>query len=92
MDHRFSTDHYSSTFSALGATLFDVLRPLDMADLERTMMKDKDDYRNAWKWHIDQLAKLALAAGVDYPEYIRVQKTLRDWLESAITYIGDIHE
>lgn len=47
--------------------------------------KDPEQYRAAWQAHISNLASLALAAGIQYDEYIAAKKRLEEWLDQAVT-------
>jgi len=47
--------------------------------------KDPAQYKQAWQWHIDQLASLALAANIPYHHYVEVKATLEGWLTEAVT-------
>jgi len=41
------------------------------------------EYKQAWQWHIDQLASLALAGDIDYEAFISVKRELETWLKYA---------
>jgi len=41
-------------------------------------------YKEAWTWHIEQLATLALAAKIEYNEYVEMKEDLLTWLDKAI--------
>lgn len=45
--------------------------------------KTREQYINAWQWHIDQLAILALAAKVEYSEYTETKARLESWITDA---------
>lgn len=51
---------------------------------ERKVRDDKTHYRNAWEFHIDELALLALRAGADYSDFRNVRDILNGWLAKAL--------
>lgn len=52
---------------------------------DKDSTRNLDDYKAAWQYHIDQLAKLAIPARIDYDRYRRTKVELEVWLQDAIT-------
>jgi len=46
--------------------------------------RDPEQYRQAWQAHINNLAALALAAGINYDEYVAAKQRLEQWLDTAL--------
>lgn len=51
--------------------------------------KSLEQYRQAWEHHIKELASLALAANVEYTEYVQVKDQLEHWLKTALTNFSE---
>lgn len=47
------------------------------------------EYKEAWTHHINQVAALALAAKIDYDEYVSVKAHLLEWLDEAIANLSN---
>lgn len=46
--------------------------------------RSKEQYKRAWEHHIQELATLALAAKIDYNEWVEIKQDLEEWLDKAI--------
>lgn len=46
--------------------------------------RQRNQYANAWIAHIDELALLALQAGIHYNDYRDIKETLYRWIDQAI--------
>lgn len=50
------------------------------------MTTKQDEFKEAWYWHINQLAGLALQARVEYPEYKEIKVKLETWVDEAVKF------
>lgn len=78
-----STRNNDLASGANRGNITDSLVSIQRIPTDMTSAKDPAQYNQAWQWHIDQLASLALAAGVQYNDYTSVKKTLEAWLTVA---------